>query len=704
MKVFQAESGVLLNVRAFDATESLDNVREEIYSLSSIPPHAQILLLGGATGGVQVKEANIAEILKEESVLFVYNRLLLVDTPDGAAMMPVTPDIEPPVPQKVLVDVHVSSSAALPERCDAYAAAFRSHIAYSQATSRTASYHAIISDRSYHEQQGQAEALNVALTNLKGHSRAICEAFDNFYQHAQKEMAQHAVRIQSFPTDMQALHRLPIHAAIVDGDKYLSDYVPEDKLITWAENCRIAHDNLAERVVTAAEAIKSIRAGTEFEDAASLDVDFKQLESHLTEVRSARQRLDAKHQRLERDLVKVEEILADARSTSSITNEKFGSLSHLLQIHREEYLTNVTESDATIRRLTTVIVNSKAHLSQEILRRLQSISLIQSQIAAITPTLNELSNVLNAHTQAFAQLLHVHRMPAAWGATLVEIVRRREFVRVFISKAKDMAEVLGRYRSQEEKRRETFKIEIARYLPSDLIQGLDDKLPYCEVSLSNTTGTLPDISRQDVNEFEKLITSIHSTMLDNEPGGAAASQTHSNHSISKLIATIVKMLSQVDATPADFERILIKSGFSERMTRLEDENARLRVMAGVRTPDDQSSRTMHISRSPSSGQSDAFSTHQEIVSLRNRLLESEARCAGLERRNQENETLVLQVSELERQLRTEREKSAELESALQFAMDEREHVDEDLADAQARTLEAEQKQNALQADLSKVGW
>ncbi|KAJ3161096.1 hypothetical protein HDU86_007717 [Geranomyces michiganensis] len=694
MKVYQAESGVLLKIQAFAANESLDQVKEEIFTLSSIPPQAQILLLGGTAGGAQVKETNVEDIFKQNAVLYVYNRLLLLEAPGSAGMMPVVPDIEPPVPPKVLVDLQTRTARTVADKCAAYVDVFRSHTMYSQATLRTATYHVSICEKLCQEQKAQADALAVALTNLKDHSRAVCEAFDNFYQHAQREMAKHAIRIQSFPTDMQALHRLPIHAAIVDGDRYLSDYVPEDRLITWAENCRIAHENLAHKIATSAETIKTVRAGNEHETSTPLDLDLRQLETHLAEARSARQRLDVKHQRVERDLTKIEEMLADAQSVQS---EKFNSLDHLLKIHRDEYLPAITENDAMIRSLTTFFVDSKKRVSEELLRRLRSISQLQSQIAAVSPVLSELSDTMNAHTQAFAQLLHVHRMPAAWGAALVEIVRRKEFVKIFISKAKELADILGRFRSQEERRRETFRTEIARYLPTNLVQGLDDMPPYCEVSLSNTTGNLPDLSREDVNEFEKLITSIHSTMLDNEPGGGSgASQTHSNHSISKLIATIVKMSSQVDATPADFERILAKSGFSEKLTRLEEENARLR-MSGARTLADEQSR-IQMSRSPSSAQ-DSFSAQQEIASLRNRLLESEARAQATERRCHEAEA---QLFEVDQQLQAERKKGADFDSALQFANDEKEQLKEDLARTHAKLSNTERLQANLEAEAAKA--
>ncbi|KAJ3007720.1 oligomeric, coiled-coil, peripheral membrane protein [Thoreauomyces humboldtii] len=495
---------------------------------------------------------------------------------------------------------------------------------------------------------------------------------------------------------MQALHRIPIHHAIASGDQCLSDFVPEDKLITWADNCRMAHDQLVKKVAAAADIIKSVRAGNEFETSTALDIDIKHLESLLTEVQGARQRLEVKHQRLERDMAKVEEILEGVRTSSSGSNEKFTALNHLHQIHLDDYLKSIFEADESIRATASMFVNSKMSLTRQVLRRLQSISQIQSQIAEVTPQLTDLSNLLNAHTQAFAQLLHVHRMPAAWGATLVEIVRRREFVRIFINKAQEMAEVLGRYRTQEEKRRETFRSEIVRYLPSDLVQGLDDQPPYCEVSLSNTRDSLPDLTRSDINEFEKLVMSIHSTMLDSEPGGAGASQTHSNHSISKLIATIVKMSSQIDGTTADFERVLMKTAFSERMMRLEEENSKLRMLAG-RGEDSR----IHMSRSPSMNANDVKGV-QELTSLRNRVLEAEARCVALERKNQELENVSGLRQANDRQLQIEREKSTSLEMTLQVIQEENEAAKQTIASQQAELTKAQEFRSQLREEVEKV--
>ncbi|TPX64163.1 hypothetical protein SpCBS45565_g06122 [Spizellomyces sp. 'palustris'] len=667
MKVVIRSSAVS-NTGSIGLVDCIDDLRQEIFFLTSTPPHAQVLL---TPPGVQLKPEMVSEIFanatnKDESVVYVFNRQLLDRKTAMASLMPVSPDLEPPVPLNVLIDINLSDTTTLHDRCNTYSQAFRSHVTYGQATLATLVYHVSVCERSQNEQKAQVEALNIVLTNLKGHSRLA-----PFVRHLMHFIYTHK---ESWPSiqiafkDMQALHRLPIHPSIADGNKYLSDYVPEDKLITWADNCRVAHGQLVRKVTALAEAVKSIKSATDSETSQPFDLNFRQLEAFLADAKDARQRVESKQQRLERDFSRVEDILSEMKaSSSSVVSDKITSLDHLHKIHRNEYLPKITEIDASVRQMASAFIESKVHLSQQLQTRLQSISHIQSQIASVTPTLTGLTNLLNAHIQAFTQLLHVHRMPAAWGATLVEIVRRREFVRVFLGKAKDMAEILARFRTHEEKRREAFKNEIGRYLPPDLVPGLDDRPPICEVSVSNTKDGLPDISREDIADFEKLVSSIHSSMVETEPTGPSASQTHSNHTISKLIATMVKMASQVDATPADFERILSKTGFSERLLRLEEENMRLR--AQLQGAADVQPR-MLISRSPSSGPSDMRDASQvsmaqmEVIALRNKIAEYEARCAVLETRNQEYDAIAARLVETEQALETERRTTTELRATV----------------------------------------
>lgn len=70
--------------------------------------------------------------------------------------------------------------------------------------------------------------------------------------------------------------------------------------------------------------------------------------------------------------------------------------------------------------------------------RMIDISRFQTEMASLPTTITALNSALDSQSEAFLQILHIHRMAPAWGATLVEIVRRKEYTKFFIQKAKEM--------------------------------------------------------------------------------------------------------------------------------------------------------------------------------------------------------------------------------------------------------------------------
>ena len=62
-----------------------------------------------------------------------------------------------------------------------------------------------------------------------------------------------------------------------------------------------------------------------------------------------------------------------------------------------------------------------------LLNRLHEISKIQETIAQFSPTLLTLSSHLTTHVKAFAQLLHMHRLPIAYVRLLSTMARSTTF-------------------------------------------------------------------------------------------------------------------------------------------------------------------------------------------------------------------------------------------------------------------------------------
>ncbi|KAJ3206312.1 oligomeric, coiled-coil, peripheral membrane protein [Entophlyctis luteolus] len=247
------------------------------------------------------------------------------------------------------------------------------------------------------------------------------------------------------------------------------------------------------------------------------------------------------------------------------------------------------------------------HSTSALRSRLRAVSHLQSVISqAASPSLTFQTQALAQLNVAFEHLLHVHRMPTAWGAVIVEIVRRREFWRVVFERGEVFADAVAKFIESEKRRRQSFDTEIGRYLPRDgkdgkpVVWGLDVGVPRLEVKVVGGRGGpndefLPEIEKKDIYEFEQLISQIRTAMIDVDPMASAvrsANQTIASsptssiaspsNSISKLQATITKMLPQVDSLVPEFEKYVLKSGVcGDRFLKLEEEILRLKAEAGT---------------------------------------------------------------------------------------------------------------------------
>ncbi|KAJ3026849.1 hypothetical protein HDV00_011577, partial [Rhizophlyctis rosea] len=491
-------------------------------------------------------------------------------------------EVEPPVPLEVLHPTPPQPTLSLSAQSTAYIAAFKSHLSYGQALTKTALNHSLLAHKVVSEMRVQQEALRVARVNLEAHSGGVVEGFDVFFEGAKGEFARCGGLLGSFPNDLQALHRIPVHRAIAGEDnRFLADYVPEEKLRVWGEGCRGAHEQLVARTMRVAEMVREIKAGGA--GGGGGDVDFVKLNQLVQTARECAGKCEGRVGVLERDSSRVESTLADVGSLStSQARDKVTAVEHLAGIHRDEYLPDLQHLDSNIRTILSHILSLKQTSTHTLLSHLSRISHLQSLIVQVGKEIPALERALRANKGAFEQLLHVHRMPIAWGVGVVEVWRRGEVGKFFLVKANEVANLMEGFRKGEERRRENFVKEIGRYLPEGLIKGLDEPPPKCEILVSGTGTTanspslLPKLERKDILDFERLVSSLRGDGSSSQSGGGG-------DSIEKLRATMGKMVSGSEdgGVGVEWERCVGRSGLSERIRVLEEENGRLRGEVGV---------------------------------------------------------------------------------------------------------------------------
>ncbi|KAJ1536955.1 hypothetical protein HK096_005741, partial [Nowakowskiella sp. JEL0078] len=424
-----------------------------------------------------------------------------------------------------------------------------------------------------------AEALTVACLNLSEHVRIITETFEVYHSGVSTTFSKQFNLLISFPVDIHALSTILLPPAMSSHDNnpaVLSDFLPLERVKTWAESCRLNHEQLKQRTTNLAEAVSKIvdEAHNEEEECQNV-ISFdrsgiSQLETVLQQYDHECQIWKSQFDQVLR-IARTQVLALEEHSNSSILKPNtVAKLLHDLQTQnqsqKENDIPTVLSLSASIRALAQELHSRKLEMVTAIQKRLVRISGIQTHIAGVSKELEECKSEEKKLEVAFRQLAHVQRIPSAWGAAVVEVVRRKEYARVFLQKAKEMAEILARFRSQEEKRRENFTVEILKYLPEGLLVGLDSPPPLCEISVSNTTDRLPQLNRSDINDIERIVESLRHDIFSQSSSAIGGN----GDGLAKLQATMMKMNNAPESVVLDFEKIVLRSGLVERVVKNDD--------------------------------------------------------------------------------------------------------------------------------------
>ncbi|KAF9217302.1 oligomeric, coiled-coil, peripheral membrane protein [Podila verticillata] len=601
MRLYRAETGKRVQIPQLRPNDGLDTLRVAIEKATRIPQASQILM---TDTGLQLKPDMMFEAItsadKDEYTIMVYNREVLttdisssiLTLTEQAKTEPTVQPLSPTLLQPIAIPSRPASPSANRDWGSQYQRMFEAYIAYVLAYYRVIVAHAGICERIMEELRMQSLAVQVALTNLDAHSQSVLETFEKFNAFATKELTKQARLLQSFPRDIEALRQIRVHPALLppdSPDRYISDFIPTDKLVLWADRCRDIHEGLLRDGKDLSRSIKEVQEGT-VAIRSNSGINLEQLEDAMTEILQTVEQQSQIRQRVERDQTRVRERLAEISKPSAFSSSgpTLEALGQLANVYRTDYMEAAQRADEMLRNKLGIFIAAKRSQTANLISQLMHISKLQSTIASIPPSLGSLDDSLRKRDADFSQLVYVQRIPIAYGALIVEIVRRREYSKLLLQKSQQLAEVMSRFRQLEQRRRDSFRSEVAKFVPV-VVPGLDDVPPFSEINALNTRDRLPPFTREHVTEFERLISQLstglgqegsveHSLGTESNPGASSISSQEPNHdALSKLRVTLVKMTTQMDVMGGEFDRILEKSFYTERIQRLEEENSRLRA-------------------------------------------------------------------------------------------------------------------------------
>ncbi|CAG8680906.1 1780_t:CDS:10, partial [Racocetra persica] len=251
----------------------------------------------------------------------------------------------------------------------------------------------------------------------------------------------------------------------------------------------------------------------------------------------------------------------------------------LAEYHAKEYLPDMQRLDEWLREQVVFFVKCKNAMTSTMISSLQQISYFESTIAGIPGTLSSLESEIKLKAQEFKKLSSIRQMPLAYAMTLIEILRRSEYTKLFLSKAQQLAEAMANFRNLEQKRRDNYRLDVKSYVPLN-ISALDDNPPMCEVSTLNLRDDrLPSFSKADVKAFFDLIEKIRPVILSqaslfkSQIAASSLFKTRDQQTIQQTVIDILSSLQsksarsygQIERMDVEFDKIVEKIFHLERL-------------------------------------------------------------------------------------------------------------------------------------------
>lgn len=166
----------------------------------------------------------------------------------------------------------------------------------------------------------------------------------------------------------------------------------------------------------------------------------------------------------------------------------------LRQQHEKTLLAEARRNDAFLLDFMQRCAAAKTLAVRYLFRRLRSVAALQTRIRDQGQRMTVVKEAVAGQKKAIADLEHVEKMPAAYMASLLEIVKRREYKRAFVAEAEHMMETIARMQEAEKERRKVFLETHGQHLPRNFLPILAELPPLCELQVPRFDHLLPPVS------------------------------------------------------------------------------------------------------------------------------------------------------------------------------------------------------------------
>lgn len=379
----------------------------------------------------------------------------------------------------------------------------------------------------------QHQAVKISSGTLDLHALAITDAFEAIVLTASRDLDRQAVLLAGVDADLDLIGRVEIHIefmssavrkAIENGERprTLGDYVSNAKMKQVAEACARTHDDLRTQFSEAEKVVGTLMSGTD--SVRTIVANTKVIEEAESSVRRFHEAYD-----------KALEVAAVLESPASDIDTLMQELKQL---------------DNVLRRQVEIITQDKNLYTEQCITVLRSISTLNNDVVQLPTTLSSLQAKLRAKN-SFPHIQRLHNMLYAYGATVIEIVRRKEFARFFYQRAQSILEVMAKLSTNERKRRQVYRGEVHGQLPFDT-KGMDDPVPTIDFSPTGGKDQAYSLEREDVDLLFKVLRELEDLARSNPNPSALISVQEARSSLEKHV-------QKMDNLESGFDRIAERS-------------------------------------------------------------------------------------------------------------------------------------------------
>ncbi|KAF9467733.1 hypothetical protein BDZ94DRAFT_1155481 [Collybia nuda] len=515
IQICRAEDGQVFQVNA--SLRDIERIGSLELFLQQETGVEQDAALAYLSDGRRLTNGNVRELAgSHDQSIYVFNKYYLdYDLDDVLRDLHVNAPLQPPIEESI--------AATPPFRPSQLAASYlrTAHIHHEHITNTLVSMHY------------QHEAIRIACGSLDLNVLAIVDTFEGIAVGSRRELEKQATLLSGLEADLDLISRVRIHVefmspavrkSIEAGEKSrtLGDYVSNVKMKQVAETCARTHDDLRSRFNQAEQAVRQLTEGT---DTVRSAVATKKL-------------LDEAEACLRRSQDHLQQITNGVAALDNPTPDP------------DVIIQELKHRDSDLRNELQYMTDAKNAYTHHCVGALRQISMLNNNIVQIPPTLANLQASFRGKN-SFSHIQRLHNMLYAYGATVVEIVRRKEFSRFFYQRAQSILEVMAKLSASERKRRQVYRGEVHGQLPFET-RGMDDPVPTIDFSPSGSLDASYSLEREDVDGLLRVLDDLEQYSQSSNDTAALSAVRECRISLDKLVV-------RMDGLESAFDRIAERS-------------------------------------------------------------------------------------------------------------------------------------------------